>query len=243
MANKSISQLATGTPAAIDLVEFSKLSATVTRTATTISALASDNSYNDSGAGLVSAGFAVGQRVKVVGFTGDVANNIFSATITALTTTKMTIGGADGNVIVDDAAGESVTITKWDSKRTTMADVVALYPLPYVVQIAASDMTTELTTGVGKAYYRAHKAFTLTAVRASLFEYSSSGTVTIDINKNGTTVLSTKLTLDVAEFTSLSALTPAVISGGSFSDDDVISIDIDGAGTDAKGLIVTLYGT
>lgn len=81
-----------------------------TMTATTISAAASDNSYNDSGSGFVTAGFQVGDKVVVTGFTGSTANNITSGTITALTAGKMTIGGSDGDVIVDDAAGESVTI-------------------------------------------------------------------------------------------------------------------------------------
>jgi hypothetical protein len=37
----------------------------------------------------------------------------------------MTIGGTDGDVIVDDAAGESVTITKWTSARIGLATLVA----------------------------------------------------------------------------------------------------------------------
>jgi hypothetical protein len=81
-----------------------------TITASTISALASDNSFNDSGTGFVTAGFEVGQAVVVSGFTGDTANNL-TGIITALTAGKMTIGGTDGDVIVDDAAGEAVTIT------------------------------------------------------------------------------------------------------------------------------------
>lgn len=80
-----------------------------TKTATTISAVASDNSFNDSGNGFITAGFEVGDEVDVSGFTGNVANNA-TFVITALTAGKMTIGGSDGDVIVDDAAGESVTI-------------------------------------------------------------------------------------------------------------------------------------
>lgn len=109
-----------------ELVEVSQLSTTVDISAATISALAVDNSYNDSGAGFVAAGFAVEDRVNVAGFTGNVANNILVGVITALTTTKMTIGGTDGDVIVDDAAGETVTITKWVTRRATLDDVVAL---------------------------------------------------------------------------------------------------------------------
>jgi len=81
-----------------------------TKTATTLSAVAADNSFNDSANGFVTAGFEVGDVVTVSGFTGNVANNIARGVITALTAGKMTIGGTDGDVIVDDAAGESVTI-------------------------------------------------------------------------------------------------------------------------------------
>lgn len=130
MANKSISQIpAAGTLTGDELLQVSQLSVSVTITAATISAQASDNSYNDSGAGFVTAGFAVGNRVKVAGFTGNVANNIQSGVITALTSSKMTIGGIDGDVIVDDAAGESVTITKWESRRITLDDLGTYFGL------------------------------------------------------------------------------------------------------------------
>ena len=126
MSNR-ISQLATsGTLTGAELVVVSQLSAAVTITASTLSAAASDNSFNDSAAGFVAAGFAVGKAVKVSGFNGNVANNIMSGVITALTAAKMTIGGTDGDVIVDDAAGESVTITQWDSRRSTAQAVADL---------------------------------------------------------------------------------------------------------------------
>lgn len=141
MPSRKISELtAAGSLAGTELVEVSALSATVTRTATTISAQASDNSFNDSGAGFVTAGFAVGDNVRVTGFTGNTANNITSARITALTASKMTIGGTDGDVIVDDAAGESVTITKWVSRRTTAQAVRDL------AGGGGSSMTNPMTT-------------------------------------------------------------------------------------------------
>lgn len=106
-----------------ELFEISQRSSTVTITAATISAAAADNSFNDSTSGFVAAGFNVGDRVNVSGFTGDLANNLLVATITALTAAKMTIGGADGDVIVDDPDGESVTISKWESRRATLGTV------------------------------------------------------------------------------------------------------------------------
>jgi hypothetical protein len=103
-----------GAPAWAALLEACGLDGTtdnsVSETATTFSAQASDNSFNDSGAGFVTAGFAVGMAVNVTGFTGTVANNIVGGIITALTSGKMTIGGTDGDVIADEAAGDSVTI-------------------------------------------------------------------------------------------------------------------------------------
>lgn len=123
MSNR-ISQLsAAGSLAGTELVVVSQLSDAVTLTATTLSAQASDNSFNDSANGFVTAGFTVGKAVKVTGFTGSGANNIFSAVVTAVTAGKLTIGGTDGDVIVDDAAGESVTITQWESRRTTAQDL------------------------------------------------------------------------------------------------------------------------
>jgi len=108
--------------------------------------------------------------------------------------------------------------------------------------VAVSDETTAITTGTGKVTFRASNALTLTAVRASLNTASSSGAVTVDINVNGVTILSTKLTIDEGEKTSVTALTPAVISNTAIADDDEISIDIDAAGSGAKGLKVTLIG-
>lgn len=108
--------------------------------------------------------------------------------------------------------------------------------------VALSDETTSITAGTAKATIRMPYAFTLTAVRASLTTASSSGVPTVDINENGSSILSTKLTIDASEKTSTTAATPAVISDASLADDAEITFDIDVAGTGAKGLKVTLIG-
>ena len=79
-----------------------------TKTAATISAAAGDNSFNDSGSGFVTAGFEVGDRITVSGFTASANNTTF--TVTAVTSAKITIGGTDGDVIVDESAGNSITL-------------------------------------------------------------------------------------------------------------------------------------
>lgn len=235
---------AAGTIVGTELLELSQVSTTVTITATTISAAASDNSYNDSGSGFVTAGFAVGDRVRVTGFTGNTVNNILVGTITALTAAKMTIGGTDGDVIVDDAAGESVTIAKWTSRRVAVDDLPGGGGNPTEsIIIAVGDETTAITTGTAKVTFRMPYPFNLSAVRASLTAASSSGNPTVDINEAGTSILSTKLSIDSGEKTSTTATTAAVISDSSLADDAEITIDIDTAGTGAAGLKVTLIGS
>lgn len=142
--SKRISQLTSAaTLAGTELVEVSKLSATVTKTATTISADSTDNSYNDSANGFVTAGFTTGKTIKVSGFTGNVANNITSGVVTSVAAGKIIVGGTDGDVIVTDAAGESVTITQWDSMRSTAQDIAGL-----ASAVTIKDEGTNLTTAL-----------------------------------------------------------------------------------------------
>lgn len=110
------------------------------------------------------------------------------------------------------------------------------------IQIACSDETTAITAGTAKATFRMPYAATLVGVRASLTTAQASGNIfTVDINEGGTSVLSTKLTIDNTEKTSTTAVSPAVISDAALADDAEITIDVDqiGNGT-ATGLKVTL---
>lgn len=106
---------------------------------------------------------------------------------------------------------------------------------------AVLDDNTTVTAGAIKKTIRAPCAFTVGVIRASVVTASSSGVVTIDINESGSTILSTKLTIDASEKTSVTAATPYVVSDSSIADDAEITIDIDTAGTDAAGLIIEIY--
>ena len=131
-----------------------------------------------------------------------------------------------------------------DDAVTTMDDIKRFVSLQSII-VAASDETTVLTTGAAKVTFRMPYAFTLAAVRASLTTAQTSGSIfTVDINDSGTTILSTKLTIDNTEKTSTTADTAAVISDTALADDAEITVDIDqiGDGT-AKGLKITLIGT
>lgn len=112
--------------------------------------------------------------------------------------------------------------------------------LPETFIIACSDLTTAITTGTTKAYFRVPFACTVTAVRASLLTASSSGIPTFDINENGSTILSTKLTIDASEKTSTTAATPPVISDNTLAADAELTFDFDVAGTNAAGVIIQI---
>lgn len=110
--------------------------------------------------------------------------------------------------------------------------------------VALSDETSDLTTGDGKITFRMPYAFTLTGVRASAVTAPTGAVITIDISENGTTILSTLLTIDAGEKTSTTAATPVVISDSALADDSEIRIDVDTVGSTVAGtgLKVTLIG-
>jgi len=145
---------------------------------------------------------------------------------------------ADRVVFWDDSAGGFAYLTigsGLDISGTTLRKYETII-------VAVSDETTAITTGTAKVTFRMPFAMTLTDVRGSLATASSSGIPTFDINEGGTTILSTKLTIDANELTSTTAATPAVISDTTLADDAEMTIDIDVAGTGAKGAKVALIG-
>lgn len=137
---------------------------------------------------------------------------------------------SDGLYFIDDAG----VATKLAGSTQALGETLI---------VAIGDETTAITTGTAKVTFRMPFAMTVTSVRASLTTASSSGTPTFDINEAGTSILSTKLTIDANEKTSTTAATPAVISDASLADDAEITIDVDVAGTGATGAKVYLIGT
>lgn len=117
---------------------------------------------------------------------------------------------------------------------------------PESIIVVCSDEATALTTGTAKVTFRMPFAMTVDQVKASLSTAQTSGSIlTVDINEAGTSILSTKLTIDNNEKTSVTAATAAVISDSALAADAEITIDIDqvDAATIAKGLKVTITGT
>jgi hypothetical protein len=165
----------------------------------------------------------------------EVGTGTYSAADT-LTRTTVEASSNSGSA-VDFAAG-----TKW-----VFLDAGAKTLRRQTVQILVTDPNgSAITTGDGKAYFRVPSTINglnLVAVAASLSTASSSGTPAIQIRNATQTadMLTTKLTIDESELDS-SGATAAVIDAA--NDDvatgDQLYIDIDVAGTGAKGLVVEM---
>jgi hypothetical protein len=150
--------------------------------------------------------------------------------------------GIDAVNVTYDNTGSGLTATDVQAA----IDETVVLANAYDISFAASDETTPLTTGNGKVTIFAPRDFTLVSLFAGVTTLgTTSGTTTVQVQKNGVDILSTALTIDQGEYTSLTAATPAVISTTAFTKGDRISVDIDavsGGATEA-GLKITLIGT
>lgn len=155
--------------------------------------------------------------------------------------TEVALGSGENNLLNVKVGG--ISQAKIDNAGIITANGFRGVVLPIIG--AASDETTALTTGAAKLTYRMPFAFTLTAVRASVSTAPTGSVLTVDINESGSTILSTKITIDATEKTSETAVTPPVISDAALADDSEITIDIDqiGSSVAGTGLKVYLIGT
>lgn len=148
-------------------------------------------------------------------------------------------------ILKGNGTGAVTAITVPSDATKYLAGDGSFVALPYDHILKVTDDATAVTTGTGKAYFDILRNMTVTGVVATLATAQSSGsTMTVDINQNGTSILSTKLTIDNTETSSLTAATPAVISSATLSAGDRITVDVDTVGNGTgKGLTVALIGT
>jgi len=106
--------------------------------------------------------------------------------------------------------------------------------------VALSAETGDLETGTSVTQFRMPYAFNLTELpRASVSTAPAGSVITVDINAGASTpatILSTKLTIDASEKTSVTASTPCVLSSTTLANDDIVTFDIDGVGSSTAGV-------
>jgi len=183
---------------------------------------------------------------------GGLISGAFSST-SGLATSVITTRGQiiRGNSSGDRSAyniGAASTVLASDGTDPSWTAHSAL-KIPVALEIACSDEGTALTTGNSKVTFRIPAGMTLNAgesgMRASLTGAgSSSGTTTIDVNEAGSSILSTKCTIDYGDYTSVGSGTPVVISDTALADNAQITVDIDAitGGANETGLKIQLIG-
>lgn len=120
-------------------------------------------------------------------------------------------------------------------------EIVEEAPEPITLGFALSDELSDLTITVGALTFRMPCAMTLTEVRASCNTAPTGAKITVDIKENGTSILSTKLTIDATQTTSTTASVPVVISDSNLTDDSIITANIDGVGSTVAGTGLKLW--
>jgi hypothetical protein len=184
----------------------------------------------------------------------------FSGTSSGTNTGDVTLAASVADVLsiagqelqADDPGGDRLLF--WDDSESKLRHLslgpgvtiigTTIYG-EYVLGLACSDETSLLTTGTAKISFRMPFPADLIGVRASLTEAPTGSALVVDINEGGVSVLSTKLSIDAGEETSVTAATPAVISDAALADDAKITADIDQIGSAVggagKGLKLWLY--
>jgi len=180
-----------------------------------------------------------------LGFNGDLYPSVASK---VMTTT--------GDLVRYDSERERYGIGATGTVLTVVGGLPAWASAGHVTQnraleVACSDESTAITTGTAKITFRMPFAMTLSAgeagIRASLTGAgSTSGTTTVDVNQNGSTLMSsTKITIDDGDLTSVGAATAPVLTTTALTDNASITVDVDAVtgGADETGLKIQLIGT
>ena len=108
---------------------------------------------------------------------------------------------------------------------------------------ACSDETSDLTTGI-KSTWRVPFGFTVQSVRASVTTAPTGANITVDILQNGVSILTTNITIDATEKTSISAAVQPVVGTTALTNDAEITINLTVIGSTiaGAGLKVSIIG-
>lgn len=180
-----------------------------------------------------------------------IENGIYDLSRGAALSVKGIAGNAVGDVadIVASADGQvlrrsGTTLAFGTIPNTSLVDRFEL------VYLKVFWHDESVLTGDGKVYFTVPQYLnggSIVEVGASVIGASSSGLPTIQIHNlgpnpstAGSDILSTRITIDVGEYTSITAATPPVISAPTLAQGDFLRIDVDVQGTGTLGLDVWL---
>jgi len=184
----------------------------------------------------------IGEVEILVGASTTLPTNLFSINGTA---SGNAINISVGKISIYNPAG--ATLPNVGSSGDIDAITFDIQNCDYI-HIPVNSPQTTLTTAM-KGSFILPKNFIVAgnqAFRANVNTVSSSGAVTFDINNGGTSIFATnKLSIDATETTSDTAGTIPSISTAAvatLNKGDILTVDVDGAGTGATGGEVYIFG-
>jgi hypothetical protein len=137
---------------------------------------------------------------------------------------------------------ESDTNFLTDAEQTKLAGIYNLFET-----IALSDETSDIVVGTAILSYlpKVNGNWTSFRLYCDPANTPTGSTIIVDIKKNGTTIFTTKLTIDAGESSSATAATAAVINTASFTTTDNFTVLIDqvGSSNPGSGLKLDMYFT
>lgn len=152
-------------------------------------------------------------------------------------------GASSGTNTGDQAVATSAEINTGTTTKLVGVDqlVASNRNVRYLLyRLLAATTAVSVANGVG-GDLEVPFGGTITEVGCYSDTSGSTGLMTLDVNKNGSTILSTKITQDSGEKTSRTAATPAVISVSTIAAGDLLTFDIDGTQTTAAlGLTIRI---
>lgn len=132
------------------------------------------------------------------------------------------------------------TITRLSAGRI-QCEGVDLLAVDFAVAGSDEDAALTASTSTPVVTFHAQRDFTLTEAHIGVTTAPTGSVLTGDIHKGGTTIFSTKPTIDATEKSSHTAATAPVLSTTSFAKGDLIECFVDGIGATVAGAGIKFY--
>lgn len=118
-----------------------------------------------------------------------------------------------------------------------------VHQLPWRESLALSDLTTALTASgsVVVGTYTFMESRTLSAINLAILTAPTGAALEVETKKNGTTIWTTKPTIDAGEYSTLTAATPGVLATTSFAAGDILTFYITQIGSTIAGAGLQAY--